>query len=395
MAATNLALYGGSFLTPVIIGIMTARMGWQWTFYFVAIFAGVMLPFVILFVPETAFRRAAHFNTDIEKISRPNSESATGSSHELTAVEKNQPSEQDSPNGEPPKMLDTPPERTWYRANFLTAKRMRLFTGRKTDDTLWKLVLRPFPLFLHPAVIWGMITQGTMIGWTVLIGVDIAVVFMTPPLWFTEVETGYTYTGAFIGAVLGFIVSGLLSDWSSKLLAKWNKGIYEPEFRIILVLPQMLVGVTGLYGFGYTASNIFKYGKPAGYVLPSFFFGMEVMGMVLGAVSSALYIVDAHRNIAVEAFTCLLMFKNFFSFVLTWYAYDWIKGGPGTIWTTFKIVGGVQIACCLLSVPMCKSPSLRFFLWPTPLTRCKDIFGKRCRSLMHRYDLLKIFKLNG
>ena len=179
-----------------------------------------------------------------------------------------------------------------------------------------------------------------------MIGVELAVIFLGPPLWFTEVKTGYMYTGPFIGALLGFAISGLLADWSANFMVKRNKGIYEPEFRILLVIPQLIFGCVGLYGFGAAAANVKKYG----WFWPDFFFALEVIGMVLGAVASALYIVDAHREssfyfepkrakfgeeanfrllaeIAVEAFTCLLVFKNLFSFGLTWSAYDWIKNG--------------------------------------------------------------------
>ena len=126
----------------------------------------------------------------------------------------------------------------------------------------------------------------------VVAGVVLAIIFLGPPLFFDEVATGYMYTGAFIGAILGFIVSGLLSDWSTKLMIRRNKGVYEPEFRIVLVAAQLVVGCIGLYGFGITGADVPRYGP----FLPDFFFGMEVMGMVLGAVASALYIVDAHRE---------------------------------------------------------------------------------------------------
>ena len=64
--------------------------------------------------------------------------------------------------------------------------------------------------------------------------------------------------------------------------------------------------------------------------------------MVLGAVASALYIVDAHREIAVEAFTCMLLFKNFFSFGITWIAYEWfVKKG---VWRNFEVVGLIQVS---------------------------------------------------
>lgn len=174
---------------------------------------------------------------------------------------------------------------------------------------------------------------------------------MGPPLWFTEAKTGYMYTGAFLGAMLGFLMSGLLADWSAKALARHNGGVYEPEFRLVLVIPQTVIGAIGLFGFGFTAADPYKYGQ----YWPSFFFGMEVMGMVLGATASALYLVDAHREISVESFTCLLLFKNFFSFVLTWYAVDWVVSG---VWGLFRIIGAVQIGVGLLSIPMCTQPDL-------------------------------------
>lgn len=129
-----------------------------------------------------------------------------------------------------------------------------------------------------------------------MIGVELAVIFLGPPLWFTEVKTGYMYTGPFIGALLGFVISGLLADWSAKYMVKRNKGIYEPEFRILLVVAQLVFGCVGLYGFGAAAANVKKYG----WFWPDFFFALEVIGMVLGAVASALYIVDAHRESSLD-----------------------------------------------------------------------------------------------
>jgi len=55
------------------------------------------------------------------------------------------------------------------------------------------------------------------------------------------------YTGAFIGALAGLSIIGPLADWSAKYLAKINKGIYEPEFRLFLVIPQTITGCLGLF----------------------------------------------------------------------------------------------------------------------------------------------------
>ena len=206
MALSNMALFGGAFFTPILVGKITHTLGWQWSFYFIAIFAGVMLPFVFFFVLETAYRRDSRFNTDftgegVEVMSqrRPQSEGST--------FEK--PAQAGRPSGSAPGSIekhhgDTEPRHLRptgpipAKASF--AQSLKLFNGRKTDDDVFKLILRPLPLFLQPAIVWGCLIQGTLIGWTVLIGVVLAAIYLGPPLFFNEVTTGYLYTGVSIDA---------------------------------------------------------------------------------------------------------------------------------------------------------------------------------------------------
>lgn len=300
MALSNLALFGGAFLTPVFVGMIADRMGYQWTFYFVAIFAAALLPLVVFCCPETAYRRDARFDIDTmgNLIVQPPERRDVGTSNTSTSPPSFEQAERnDTTSVRPPqeKQLQPttaaapPPRQTFWQS-------IAPFNGRKTDESYIVLLFRPFPLFLHPGILWACLIQGVMIGFTVLIGVTLAAIFLGPPLWFGELETGYMYTGAFIGAILGFALTGLLSDPSAKLLTRWNGGVYEPEFRMVLVIPQLILGGAGLYGFGWTT----KEPKVYGWIWPDFFFALVVMGMVCGAVASALYIVDAHRK-------CLLL----------------------------------------------------------------------------------------
>ncbi|OJD20118.1 hypothetical protein ACJ73_08549 [Blastomyces percursus] len=391
MALSNVALFGGSFFTPVIVGKLTVSMGWEWTFNFLAIFSGACLPLVILYAPETAFRRAAHLNTDFEGESRQgtvpsnttaaptnatqpieldtenNNRSSSQKSREEEMKAEKQESRYEDANGHDPgdneeAARDVIPRKVTYWQS------LKPFNGRKTDESYWKLLFRPLPLFLHPGILWACLTQGVLIGWTVFIGVVLAAIFSFPPLWFTDDKVGYLYTGAFIGSIAGLVLSGLLADYSAKLLTKLNRGVYEPEFRIVLVLFQLLFSALGLYGFGYTTADVARFG----YVVPDVFFAFVIVGMVMGAVASALYVVDAHRQIAIEAFTCLLVFKNMFSFLLTYFAYDWIVlSNPKQV---FIVIASIQVGVCLLSMPM-------------------YIFGKINRSYFHRHDILKMLNL--
>ncbi|EMR86092.1 putative major facilitator superfamily transporter protein [Botrytis cinerea BcDW1] len=372
MALTNLAVFGGCFFTPILVGKITHTIGWPWSFYFVAIFVGVCLPLVVFFVPETAYVRPLHLNTDLASTDEID-QFILKPGHELEQILRGPNTTETivtaNSNGSlSPHEKSRRTHTSYGRGKSNYRGTLMPFSGRYSDESFWKLCLRPFPLFFQPAIFWACLIQGALIGWTVFIGIILAAIFLGPPLFWDEVKTGYAYTGAFVGAILGFIVAGVLSDWSAKYMTRKNNGIYEPEFRILLVIPQFIFGCAGLYGFGITANRPVDFG----WFWPIFFFGLEVMGMVIGAVASSLYIVDAHRDIAIEAFTCLLIFKNFFSFGLTWSGYEWlVKNG---VYDTFMIVSSIQVGICLLSVPM-------------------YIFGKRNRAFFHKHDILGLLGL--
>ncbi|KYK56897.1 Major facilitator superfamily domain, general substrate transporter [Drechmeria coniospora] len=364
MAFTNLAVFGGAFFTPVIVGKITASMGWDWSFYFVSIFMAATLPAVFFLCPETAYRRETRLDIDgtIEEVKLnpgPNSASSSSPADADALAAAARPTGLGAHASELQPIGDAnTPKKTFLQS-------LALFDGRKTHERYWKLLLRPFPLLMNPAFVWGCLIQGTMIGWTVFIGVLIAIVFVGPPYFWGELKAGYTYTAPFIGAIIGFVIAGLLADTSVRLLTRLNRGIYEPEFRILLVIPMLITGGIGLYGFGISADDIIS-GKFE-YIVPLIFFAFEVMGMVIGTVASSLYIVDAYRNMTVEGFTLMIIFKNIFSFILTWYAYDWlIQSG---IKFVFIIISSVQVGVCLLSIPM-------------------YIYGKRIRAFYHRHDPL-------
>jgi hypothetical protein len=90
---------------------------------------------------------------------------------------------------------------------------LRLFTGRKSNESLFKILLRPFPLFLHPAVLWGSLTQGTLIVFIVAVAVVIAEIFGGYPNFFSNTEIGYFYVGPFLGGMVGFIVGKQLPSF--------------------------------------------------------------------------------------------------------------------------------------------------------------------------------------
>jgi MFS family permease len=64
MAVSNFCVFGGAFATPVLVGVITDRIGYQWTFYLVAIFMGALIPAVVVWVPETTYVRRERVEVD-------------------------------------------------------------------------------------------------------------------------------------------------------------------------------------------------------------------------------------------------------------------------------------------------------------------------------------------
>jgi MFS family permease len=152
MALSNVAVFGAAFLTPVAAGKITRELGWTWTFYFIAIFSAAALPLTIFLVPETAFRRPNYLDPNYKPAStrtesgHPGSEE-TGLQESKQSSTRNGESSLEVAREETSRQKDIPAKVSYFQT-------LKLFNGRKTDEDWWKLLLRPFPLFFHPAVLW-------------------------------------------------------------------------------------------------------------------------------------------------------------------------------------------------------------------------------------------------
>jgi hypothetical protein len=88
---------------------------------------------------------------------------------------------------------------------------------------------------LHPAVLWGSLTQGTLIVFLVAIAAVIAEIFGGPPHFFSTSKVGYFYTGPFIGGIIGFIAGTrsiccrLLTYFSSRTHVRLDMPSYDKD----------------------------------------------------------------------------------------------------------------------------------------------------------------------
>lgn len=107
-----------------------------------------------------------------------------------------------------------------------------------------------------------------------------------------------------------------MNDWICLKLARRNHGIYEPEFRLVLMIVVVLVGTVGFYGFGATVHYETHWAGPVltfGFANMALAFASTcVFGYVL--VSSKCYLCrldiadgaqDCYPRLAEEAFVAI------------------------------------------------------------------------------------------
>lgn len=150
------------------------------------------------------------------------------------------------------------------------------------------------------------------------ISIILAQLLSGPPTSFDPAQLGYIYTAPFIGALLSYFIGGLFSDKIAKFMARRNNNVYEPEFRILLVIPTMLAAIPGLFAFGDSAQRHLHW------IVLSVCYGLITFGVVMSCTATFSYVLDAHRDVSVEMMVSILVVKNFFCFGTTFFISDWL-----------------------------------------------------------------------
>lgn len=195
-------------------------------------------------------------------------------------------------------------------------ERHRLMSNTPGTATQFiKIVFRPFIyLYCFPAVAYVSLQYGCILSLFAVVGNSQAALFSPPPYNFGPVALGLMSIPALIGAIIGSIYGGPLSDWLILILSKRNNGVYEPEFRLYLCLLPAFLGPAGLllYGLGATAVCFFFHlpiylllgahtnvpclqGLP--WIAP--LCGIGLFGFALAAISnlSLVYLYDSYINV--------------------------------------------------------------------------------------------------
>ncbi|KAK4946042.1 hypothetical protein LTR10_014844 [Elasticomyces elasticus] len=332
-------------LSPIIAGVIFDNLGWKYLFHIAQPFLIAQLVMVFFFVPETSYHRPEIYNTDVASTERL---------EELKYVEVTESEHARGAGHDGRQSASTlTPKTTWQR--------LSVYNGRFSRSHPLKLVVAPFVCLANPAAVWGCLTQGISSGWWVATSFVLAQIFSVPPYNLSTAGVGYLYVGPFIGGLLGVLFMSFTSDPLARFVAKRNRGVYEPEFRLYPMILALTTGTIGLFLYGHMIED----GK--GYYVASALHGIYGFSVnTAGAVMNS-YVVDAFREESTEMLVIAMVFKNFFFFSLAYWVNNYLSVvGPARY---FDVQGGIVVGIYALSIPM-------------------YVFGKLNRGWWRRHDLI-------
>lgn len=203
---------------------------------------GATLVLIFFTFPETAYCRKIKVDSEDErslgeKLTKPSS------------AEMGLP---DAPGEKPTKppsaaemgLPDVPSRKTFLQT-------LSVFSGVYTEESLWRLFVRPLALILLPPVLWGSLVMSVTVGFLVAVVSNVSYAYQTY-YGFLPYETGLCFIAAIIGSLFGIFFGGNLGDMMADFFTKRNGGIREPEMRLpamiicCITMPLSLI----LYGVG-------------------------------------------------------------------------------------------------------------------------------------------------
>lgn len=271
----------GTSMAALVAGYITVGQGWRWVWWWVAILVGMCFVLFTFFYEETKFMPQIDGVVSVVDVSKQDEE-------EEDADKKDVKVGDDALKPVPSAVAPVGGQRkSWLQ-------RMKPFS--ETRGSFKQLALHSYqPLFVmctipavaYVALLYGLVTAAIQVSLTL-----VASTMPAPPYNFNASQVGLMSLPPLIGNILGTIAVAPFTDRIILYLARKNKGIYEPEMRLWLLLLFAPIFPAGLLVFG------FALGK--GMAWPVVAVGIGLIGFAMTPIASVAlaYLTDAYTDVS-------------------------------------------------------------------------------------------------
>lgn len=197
--------------------------------------------------------------------------------------------------------------------------KLKLLDVPRPLKTLKINFIRPITMFRFPAVLWSGFFYGANLVWFNVLNGTSSLLF-TQYYGLSPSMIGVTYVSPIIGSSLSILVNGYFGDLFKIYMSKRNGGISEPEHRLWLTLPFLLIVPGGLILWGVDADQ-----------------GISVWGLIIamgllgsGSISSSIsinYFHDCYREMSGAGMVPIIVIRNLMSFCIGYGVTPWVESG--------------------------------------------------------------------
>lgn len=223
---------------------MAAHVGWRNFWWLITGLTALNLLCNIFLFPETKFHRQQIIQNG-EKIVTAGSPARTESQQEVDQ----------SVTADIEKELAVHPTKTDRLQEAITHQDPYLGRGKPSKQQ-WKLwqpyegniffeFVFPWYLHIYPIVEFAAFVVSWTASCFLTLNLTQTQAFAAAPYNFDSQTIGFFNFAILIGAFIGLFTAGPLSDWIAAKLTKRNRGIREPEMRLLTMVPYVLIMVLG------------------------------------------------------------------------------------------------------------------------------------------------------
>ncbi|RJE22300.1 Major Facilitator Superfamily [Aspergillus sclerotialis] len=329
-------------LAPVAAGYITLDQGWRWVWIWVAILLGICLVLFFFFYEETKYIRQIEGRPPTSIIDSNNAYTRPSKRNLIDQSEKKELDDLSVKNGlthsQSARQPIQPTRKTYIQRLKLWSSSPGSFKALMYHTTQPFFMMLTMPAVAYTALMYGITTACYQITVTV-----ISSYMVRPPYNFTSAEIGLiSGIPGFIGTTLSAPICGFLSDRIILWLAKKNRGVYEPEMRLWLMIAFGLFIPTGLLIFGYGLGQ----GKP--WPMIAVGAGIYTFGMTPASSVVLAYATDAYTNIIADAMVGVVFARNVLATIFIFALTPWIDSvGIANVFLTLALIAALFV---LLSI---------------------------------------------
>lgn len=265
--------FGSLAVGPIIAGPMAEAVGWRnfwWLCTALNIFTIVCCIFLF---PETMFHRAQGYAEN--KVKTLGGQTTTAALDEKAGTTT--ASHHDSEDAE--NEIAVHPTNATDLTHIPTHQDPFLGKGKpsKQQWKLWQLpavgtllktmafeFVLPWELHLFPIVEFAAFIVSWSASCFLTLNLTESQVFAAPPYNFSSSTIGFFNFAILIGQIIGLFTAGPLSDWIAAKLTQRNRGVREPEMRLLTMVPYVFIMILGnvVTAVGYEYSWDWRVSNP-------------------------------------------------------------------------------------------------------------------------------------